>query len=440
MNHPINRILLIIFILALLAGCHGPATDSPVYDAKVRIEPRDQYIEAEVRIVHPPDTCFYLNGDLEITDILADGKKIAFRRDRSQYMPYSAGTAVMTGHAGKEMTIRYRGALKHVINGVNRVDSNLVELALYSAWMPMFRGNRLFEFSLEADLPQEYMTVTNGRLANRRVTGNRCNTSWKSLKSGFDLVLLASPAFVQENSETPGLRIEMTFSRMPRETMIAKMERLAEGMKQLSTVYGAPRLKGLLRFVYSPRGGWGYSRMPLFVVSESYAMELLKQESGRAGDFHGAAHEMAHFWWMIADPDTPYDWINEALAEYSAYRLSEKYDGKAYADLLVDEYREHAARSRQQVSIAETRSDSDDRYVNRYEKTTLMLIEARRRFGEERLDQALHALHRRFAGTLNATTEDFLAEAENRMGPEARSFFSLVLFQKDWTDPAQIPE
>ncbi len=136
---------------------------------------------------------------------------------------------------------------------------------------------------------------------------------------------------------------------------------------------------------------------------------------------------------------TPDDWINEGLAEFSAFRLSEEFFDKAFADLLVREYREHAAQSKTETPITETEGSSEDRYVNRYEKVTLLLLEARRRFGQESLDRVLKALHTRYAGTRKATTEFLLEEVETQLGADAKVFFSTTLSQKKWSDPKILP-
>ena len=233
-------------------------------------------------------------------------------------------------------------------------------------------------------------------------------------------------------------KIEIFFNKSPKEYIIAKKENLKKAILRLSKFYGPLQTQGLIRYVNSPRSGWGYSRAPLFIVSEEYSISQFDQEFGQARDFHGSVHELAHFWWLIADANTPNDWINEGLAEYSAFRLSEEFSGKTFADVLVKEYQEHAVQSRTDTPIAETTNLSDDRYVNRYEKMTLIFIEAQRRYGQEKLDQVFKALYSKFAGTNNATTEQFLKEVGNRLGSDAKIFFNTVLYQKHWNDPAKL--
>ena len=58
---------------------------------------------------------------------------------------------------------------------------------------------------------------------------------------------------------------------------------------------------------YRPRGGWGYSRVPLFVVSEEYMLKILSEKDGRMESMHGSLHEMGHFWWMLANSSSSDD-------------------------------------------------------------------------------------------------------------------------------------
>jgi len=380
-------------------------------------------------VKHPPASLFYLHKNLEIRRIVADGHPVSFHRDEPS--PYTVGTAVVVDADVKnELLLEYAGSLTEIINDVNMVNSDLVELALYSVWYPSFQGNNLIDFKLDADLPSDYLAVSNGILEQRLDSGNRTLTRWASYKPGSDIVLLASPHLQKMEEDMEGTKVEIYFNKISREYIKAKKDNLVKSMGRLAGFYGPPRVKGLLRFVYSPRGGWSYSRIPLFVVSEEYALSQLKEKFGEARDFHGNAHEMAHFWWAVADMNTPDDWINEGLAEYSAFRLSEEQVGKSFADILIQEYRQHAKESQTSVPIAETEISSPDRYVNRYEKTALMFIEAQRRFGQESLDKLLKSLYIRFAETRNATTALFLEEVETQMGKDAQAFFQNVLYQK----------
>lgn len=431
--------LTILYIIFFMPGCSKDNAQFTFYKLKTRIEPASKKIEVEARIKYPPDSCFYLNRDLEILRISSNGRTLSFRQDSTKYLPYTVGAAtIINGAIGEELIIEYAGAFPEIINGVNMIDSSFVELALYAAWYPMFRQNTPFAFVLVADLPECYKTVTNGTLEKQVDLEGRQRTEWRSIKPGSDIVLIAGPTLKRMIADQEGTKTEIYFDKIPEEYITSKMDSMAKAINRFTEYYGSPRIKGLLRFVYAPRSGWGYSRIPLFVVSEKYALSLLKEEFGQARDYHGAFHEMAHFWWLIADANTPDDWINEGLAEYSAFRMSKEFFGKSFADVLVKEYSEHALQDQTNTPIAETTTSSNDRYVNRYEKTVLIFIEAGQRYGQEKLDNVFKALHIRFAGTRNATTTEFLNEIKKQLGPAAEKYFHTALYQTDWIDPAKI--
>ncbi|MCE5251672.1 hypothetical protein LLG96_15805 [bacterium] len=430
------RFIRFSFVMVVLSACmvaNGfTESKSFQYRLNVRIDPAQHQVKAEVWIDNPPETRFYLQPGFTIRQILAEGVEIPFHKDSSpdSSLLRFAGVhyRIDTKNIG-QLYMRYDGAIPEIINGVNMITPELVELALYSVWYPLFEGMRNFTFEMKIDLPKGFLTITNGVLKKERTAEDRTITTWESFKPGFDMALLASPILKKIGIRGRDARIEMYYHDLPEQWVKAHLDSLAAGMDYLNRIYGSPQVKGVLRFIYSPRGGWGYARIPIFVVSENYIREEMKKEFGEARAFHGMCHEMSHFWWTLANTGSPDDWINEGLAEFSAYRLSERRFGKTFGDVLIQEYSEHAANSQTPDCIAETESSSSDRYRNRYEKTTLMFIEARDRFGEASLNRLLKHLHTRFAGTYDATTDRFLEEAEKQMGSEAQEFFREYLYR-----------
>lgn len=439
---------LIPFTFVLSSVCllahSGPATQDVLhYRLQIRVEPATHKLEADAWIRHAPASRFYLCKGCSVRQVEADGKAVKYALDRSAPgLPFSPESTAVSVDApdALELHIQYGGELSEVINQVNMISPELVELALYSVWYPMFPGFPEFTFELQANLPNGFVTTTNGMQTAQREQEGRRITSWHSFKPGIDIVLLASPLLHRLQGGTDETKVEVDYYQLPPSLMQAKIEGLAAGMNKLATYYGAPRLRGTLRLVYSPRDGWGYSRIPLIVVSERRAKGVLSEANGEAMDFRDNAHELAHFWWTVADPGTPNDWINEGLAEFSAFRLAEWRFGQAFKDARLAEYRQNATKNRTADSIAETAGDSPDREINRYDKAALMFLEAQQRFGLEPLDRLLKEIHTRFAGTMNASTATFLAEAGKRMGPEAEAYFRAELYRKPRVSNAENAE
>jgi hypothetical protein len=400
---------------------------------QVRVEPALHRLEAEAWIQHPPASRFYLYKGLSVHQVIADGKRVPFRTDSSAApLPFAPMATAVDVNAKdiQQLQVKYSGEISGIMAGVNMITPGLVELALYTAWFPEFQGSRRFTFKLRANLPQDFVTVTNGLKESGHVGHGRLITDWTSYKPGIDMVLLASPHFHHIAGGKQSSKVEIYYYRLPQEALKADLDGLVAGMKRLTSLYGPPQVKGTLRLVYSPRAGWGYSRIPLIIVSEERARREFQEADGEANNFHDVCHEMAHFWWLIADPATPNDWINEGLAEFTAFRLTEERFGPAFAEARLAEYKRHARQNKTTAAIAETTGDSPDREINRYDKAALMFIEAQHRFGEAVLDRLLKTVYARFAGTSQATTTAFLQEVEDQMGREAAAYFREELYRK----------
>ena len=422
------RLLKSIFLAYVLLGlCH--ASDLH-YQVKVRIDPASHYLKADVDVTNPPAARFYLNKSLRVRQVFADGKRAAFHPDRTvPPLPYSPGSSAMVVDSPqtKRLHIVYEGAIQGVIFGVNQVASDLVELAIYSDWYPIFDGVKTFSFAMTTDLPRSFVTEANAERVSKKGQGLRTVTRWTSYGETFDIALLASP-LLPPTCNGPGT-VEVLSRRLNGELVSRKRQFLSDAFAELTKLYGAPAVKGTVRLVYSPRAGWGYSRIPLIVVSERRALEILEGEFGEARDFRDNAHELAHFWWVIADPGTPDDWLNEGFAELTSFRLTQQRFGSEFAAVRIAEYRSNLAHAQTQSSIAETETSSPDREVNRYDRATLMLLEAQQRFGEKEIDCLLRAMFEGYGQTHKATTADFLKESEKVIGPEASEWFREKLYE-----------
>jgi hypothetical protein len=412
----------------------------PAYSLEVRVDLPSSAAEAvrltcKACVEHPAGNRFQLNQSLKIEQILVGGEPVQFRRDPSVSVIGGVDTAVIVeAEAVDDLVVTYGGTLPagsmpEMVERVTKLTPDLVELAVYGVWYPLFADAELLTFQMKVDLPKDFTAVTNGILEAEEAGKGRRVSHWRSPDPGFDIVLIASPRLQKLEDVQDGLRVEVCYDRLPSDYVMAMKEKLIWGLRRFGELYGPLKSQGLLRFVYAPRSGWGYSRRLAIVVGEESALGQLDQPFGPASDYRYAAHEMAHFWWSIADARTADDWINEGLAEFSAYRVSRELLGQAFADHRADEYRYNAAHCKTQTPIAETTAESPDREVNRYDKAALLFIEAQERFGSEPLDGFLRALFSRFQGTTGSTTALFLEEVERQMGMEAHAFFKEEVYR-----------
>ncbi|MBF0297537.1 MAG: hypothetical protein HQK51_02390 [Oligoflexia bacterium] len=141
---------------------------------------------------------------------------------------------------------------------------------------------------------------------------------------------------------------------------------------------------------------------------------------------------MSHFWWSIAKSSGPNDWINEGGAEFSSFILSEKLFGQDYKIYRLKKYIDRIRNSTGNVPIANTETTSDFRYLNRYEKTTIMFYLAKKKFGAEKLFNFLKKYLEKYQSSHNANTENFLEMASKEIGKEAQEYFKKMLFSENF--------
>lgn len=443
MRH-ISKLLSVLAVVAVFSVCAAAEeAPAPHYRLKVSSDPASHKLDVEAWITQAPSATFYLYKTFKVTSVEADGKPVAFHADPTAApLPYSQPSVATVADAKgvKELHIKYSGEMPELVWGVNTVSAELVELSCYSSWFPGFSGVWRYDYELELNLPEGFVAATNGALKSERTEKGRAITSWTSVRPGFDIAVVASPKLKKVEREVGGMHVEMFASpAIPESVLREETEGLAEEMRQFSLIYGPPSIKGLLRVVFSPREGWGYSRIPMFAVSESRARYQLMGEAGEAREFQENAHEAAHFWWMFTGVDSPDNWIDEGLAEYTAFRMASDRYGAGFNVFKVGQYQRHIKTAKLTYAIAETPANGIDREINRYDKAALMFLDAEQRFGRAKLDAALRAIYTRFSSGSPATTAAFLEEIEKQMGKEAAAFFREELYRKPTNEPALKP-
>ena len=106
--------------------------------------------------------------------------------------------------------------------------------------------------------------------------------------------------------------------------------------------------------------------------------------------------------------------------------------GSAFADTLLDDYRERSENGTTSLAILETENASPDREVNRYARPVVILEQLRREVGDERMAAFTRALYARFSRERRATTPALLEEAESHLGAVATRTLRDSLSRKGW--------
>ncbi len=415
------------FILAIgLAGSAlVPSPSVPHYRLSVEIDPASHHIVVEGRIDgHSCDEPhrLYLNRALRLTRFRVAGHDAAVRMDTAaKPAPWTRTTRPLVFECRPgPIELSYEGALPDTVSEVNLIAADLVELAGYTGWYPMDPAVPAFTYDLQLTLPAGWVVASGGRVRPGRAAGGRQTTRIVTEAPGMDIAFVASPGLVLRRARSGSATVEVYSVTADSALAEGAVANLQHALDLYSGWFGPPGTGSLpTRFVYSPRGGWGYSRLPLMIVSAAYARDLAGKPLGNASILQGTAHELGHFWWQIADTKTPDDWINEGGAEYSAFSAATRLFGGEIRDSLLARYRRDAARARTGTPIAATTNQSPDRYINHYEKPTLLFAAVERTTGSEKLLAFLRSFHAAHAGgRRDATTAAFLADARSALGED----------------------
>ncbi|MBF0362074.1 MAG: hypothetical protein HQK49_13750 [Oligoflexia bacterium] len=435
----------------------------PFMTLKLNIDPQQRYLQAsalikniDIKIKSKKNFAIFLNKNFNIDEIKINGKKANF------IFNFEGETAAYTENAKpiiiKELTddiesidITYQGYIKETIADINMITPDLIELASYSGFYPFNKSefpdfNYRLELTISSD--SEFHAITNGSLIEHNIDKqsniNKNTFIFESIseyKNNNDIPIVASPSLKTEILELDNLKLEMSYA--PGDIDYAANKAIIE-MKDAYNLFvkrfgkhGSTLSKNnnLVRFIYSPRKGWGYSRLPLFIIpgkATPYFSRLpipFREEV----QVVGMVHELAHFWWGVADTQTNYDWINEGFAEYSAFSFGVSQYGEDFRKKYIEMYLSDIKKAKKNEAIIETDRESPDRYVNWYEKSALLFHVFEIKYGTEKFHSVLSSMFDKFKNNKTATTEDFLKLIKEKMGSDAEQFLKSFLTSKGWS-------
>jgi hypothetical protein len=429
--------VVLLYVLPGTSQCQSKSE----YKLYVKINPAMSTIDGKCVIQNPGDSSFYLTKDLKINKIIADGVAAIYHREASSVSGYT-DLITLKGNIPHNLVIEYSGKIipesyPNNVSSLNMIRDGLVELSDHIKWFPVMKNAKPFLYKLDLDMPSEYNSVTNLVTKKKFKEGGRNQTRWESSTASYGITLVASRNLKMRSIISNGITIEIYYSKLPVTYIDSMKNDLMKSMRILAGVFGTNGTNKLVRVVYSPRSAGGYARAPIIMVSENYALEQRAKKFGQARDLRLNTHEIAHYWSM-AETNTPDDWINEGLAEYSALLISKELVGDDFYKVLLDEYNEIVKGSNSGCAIAETPGDSPDRELNRYYRPTLLLNDLHQKFGDVKMKEFLKVLYILFNETGNATTSVFLEAIEKVFGKETRDSFSESLYKKYQAVPEDI--
>ena len=408
----------------------------PDYSLYVKIIPDSGYMKVNCEILNPGDSVFYLTKGMQITEIKTDQQPVDLKSTIIN-LPNNSTRISLHGKPQK-IEIAYCGKINpadypKTTSAVNMVNSKLIELSDQIKWYPSPASDGIFNYSLTLDLPSDYRSVTNSILKTTRNDRQREITEWETGKPVWNITLVAAPGMTRSQVKSNGCEIEIYSTKLPSSYIDSIKNDISKAYHDLSQLYGSAGSGNLIRLVYSPRSAGGYSRAPMIIVSEKFALEQRNQTYGYARDLRLDIHEIAHYW-SIADVNTSEDWLNEGLAEFSALMISKKLAGNSFYEVLLKEYRGIVSSSDIRTSIVETQGNSGEREINRYYKPALLLNDLWIKYGDDKIRELFSSFYSVSLSNGGATTELLLDRIEKVLGTDARNSFYEAITKKKWPE------
>jgi hypothetical protein len=202
----------------------------------------------------------------------------------------------------------------------------------------------------------------------------------------------------------------------PRARMKGLAEEISTAMEWMSSQFGPPPLPVL---TVSPIPGFFGQGFPglLYLSTLAFLDESVRPQEVRGADSHTFyseilyAHEAAHQWWgnLVSSSTYRDDWLQEALANYSALLILERRKGTRALEEVLGDYRDGLAQNTASGQPLEstgpitwglrlrTGAQPDPWRAITYDKGSWILHMLRRRMGDEPFLKMLRALRERYA-------------------------------------------
>ena len=397
-------------------------------DAEVVLDPAGRALSARYRITGHPAGAWWLHDGLRIVSCRVDGLAVEPRRllaaAPAPFGPRIHPVELPT--AGELLELRVEGRIGQLEAGVNCLGPELIELAVYAAWHPVFPSLPRFAYTLDLEVRGEGAVAANG-LRGRSGQGR---TRWRSMAPGVDIALIWAPSLAEHRST--GSPVVVLAEEVAAQGPLAA---LVDRALQFCTAWWGPPRGSLdtLTVALSPRDGWFYSRLPLVLLPG-------RQPLDNAG-LRTVLHEVAHLWWSVADLATADDWLNEGPAEYAADRLALALLPAGQRDArLAGVLADLASHAGDPAVLATPFAASDDlRHRNRCLRPALALREVERRGGERAVDDLLTRWHR-LGSAATLTTAMALGSADDLLPAEAVDLLRCALTVPGWLPSAAVAE
>jgi hypothetical protein len=236
------------------------------------------------------------------------------------------------------LSVCYAGTLDTTLEfGI--ISPPVTELSGYMDWFPLLSSTDYSETKtdLAVTLPSKYEFTSGGLKVAEDLTKETRTKRWRDEdEEWLDFVVIASDRMTLE--QVSAHRSIFYSTEGERERLLKMITYSTDCIHYYTSLYGPSRLRRDITIVSLPiarNSTVAYYRSTLFVYVQSYM-----EGEGNSWQFNKTLfHEIAHFFWTVTTPNIrpPDSWINEGLAEYSAWLAVGKMYGQDYFNTCLEQ-------------------------------------------------------------------------------------------------------
>ncbi|MGV9170725.1 MAG: M1 family aminopeptidase [Promethearchaeia archaeon] len=388
-------------------------------DLIVNIRPKDSFLHVEGDIVisaFDDVVELFLNPSLELLTVesasdsrLEELEFIEQRPPEDLFIPAASYDLTIPEHLRSEerisVHVEYEGCIYRYLFDTSRIRKEFVELAIYGLWYPLISFSGRPSYRLKLDAPEDWTWVANAP----QVSDDRL--IWECKSPRTDITLHGRPledAILPYQSDL--------FWGSPRN--LEALRPLEEDFKPFKNLIGdwlGPTDNDDLKIVLVSRDfGGGYSRSGLVVLQDNIGENITDRK--RKSILKHWAHEYAHFWWKKTTVEDYHNWLDEALAEYTARLACENILGEEYFEELIQNSRNAFKEEDSLPPIKQTKRQHPKAQTVFYVYGAMIFHEIREKIGKEKLVKFLHNFAQKEVKADRVTTSDLVKTLEETTG------------------------
>jgi len=279
--------------------------------------------------------------------------------------------------------IKYQGKIEQdEPYKTNYLTPEAIELAIYVAWYPIIKMDDNPTFTVILTALTNWTWIMNAE--KKKIDNTKNGIQWERKDEAIDLVLLGRPietAITEDNSE-------IFWGNKKYLNKFKTLEKEILGFKnKLEDWLGKPNVDSFKIALNSRETGGTYVRKGLISTQGSLPEEYFTEKKELL--LLSWMHEISHLWFDASEKGTYHNWIDEALADYTALIMSENYFGEEFFNKRLATIQERIRKEENLPAIKEITRSHEKSHLLFYSWGSIILHEIRKKIGLESLIEVL---------------------------------------------------